>query len=90
MHEHAEVAELLGDLVRRGSDPSHDPEADVQDERPSDGQATQQVVETVADEHQIAERLTAVRACAVTVVVMELLLCRQEHHEAQRRPREHG
>jgi hypothetical protein len=56
VHQHAEVAEFLGDLVGGGDEPGDDTDADVDDEGPADGEPTDQVVQTVGEQDQVAER----------------------------------
>lgn len=74
-------------MCSRG-DPGHDSQADVEHERPADGQAAQEIVEAVAHEDEIRDGLPTVSGGPVAVVVVQELLCREEHREAQHRPGE--
>jgi hypothetical protein len=53
VHEHAEVAELLGNFVRGRREPCSDAEPDIDQERARDSEAADEIVQPVAEQYQI-------------------------------------
>ena len=85
VHEYTEVAEFLWDLMGRCHQPGHHTDADVDHERPANGQTTDQVVQAVCQQDQISEWAALemlVVFGAVTVVPVQKLLEHEEHQES--------
>lgn len=92
MHEDAEVAQFLRDLVGGRRQPGRDPDADVHEERAGDGQPAEEVVQAVAQQDEVAHRLAAAGAVAMAVVPVQELLQGEERAEPGQDPGEdaHG
>ena len=90
MDQHAEVAELLRNLVRGGREPGRDSESDIDQEDAGDSETSEEVVQAVSEQDEIGERLLAVGGGPVAVVPVEELLEREEEREAGQGPQEDG
>jgi hypothetical protein len=81
--EHAEVPELLRDLVRSRDQPGHHPKANVDDECLAHGKAADQVVQAVSQQNQVAEWAVLDMLGAVAVVPGQELLEHEEQQESR-------
>ena len=90
MDQHAEVTELLWHLVRCGRKPSREPESMIDQEDTGDTEASEKVMQAVAEQDQIRQRFLAVGGGSVAVVPVKELLEREERREADQGPQEYG